>query len=194
MALSSSTLVAVALTLGLLALPSAKKAWTSTIYAFFDGEVGIEYRNGKTHHVFTCAARGCAHKIFRNQSTQDRNSTTNLRKHALKCWGEENVKAAAEVASLDHARRLLKKNAGTKNQKLTDIFRHHAATGGESFSHVPLEKHEVRAEHVRWVSESLRPFAITKDRGYRRLMKSGRPLAFIPSPSTIARDVKLVRL
>ncbi|KAK6974469.1 hypothetical protein R3P38DRAFT_2584231, partial [Favolaschia claudopus] len=188
------------------------KAWTSTIYAFFDGEVGIEYRNGKTHHVFTCAARGCAHKIFRNQSTQDRNSTTNLRKHALKCWGEENVKAAAEVASLDHARRLLKKNAGTKNQKLTDIFRHHAATGGESFSHVPLEKHEVRcvslisdlhhahtfsnysAEHVRWVSESLRPFAITKDRGYRRLMKSGRPLAFIPSPSTIARDVKLVRL
>ncbi|KAK6977237.1 ribonuclease H-like domain-containing protein [Favolaschia claudopus] len=172
------------------ALASAKRAWTSTIYAFFDGEVGIEYRNGKTHHVFTCAARGCAHKIFRNQSTQDRNSTTNLRKHALKCWGEENVKAAAEVASLDHVRRLLKKNAGTKNQKLTDIFRQHAATGGESFLHVPLEKHEVRAEHVRWVSESLRPFAIAKDRGYRQLMKSGRPLAFIPSPSTIARDVK----
>lgn len=49
-----------------------------------------------------------------------------------------------------------------------------------------------RAEHLRWVSESLRPFAIAKDRDYRRLMKSGRPSAYISSPTTIARDVKLL--
>ncbi|KAJ7806184.1 hypothetical protein B0H14DRAFT_2256095, partial [Mycena olivaceomarginata] len=68
-----------------------RKAWTSTIYAFYNAEVVIEYRKEKLHHVFTCAARGCAQKIVRNQTTQDRNSTKNLRTHALKCWGEDNV-------------------------------------------------------------------------------------------------------
>jgi hypothetical protein len=45
---------------------------------------------------------------------------------------------------------------------------------------------------VRWICESLRPFVIAADRGLRYLMKSGRPTMWIPSPSTIARDVKLL--
>lgn len=49
-----------------------------------------------------------------------------------------------------------------------------------------------RAEIVRWVSESLRPFAIVEDRGFNCLMKTGRPEYYLPSQSTVSRDVRLV--
>jgi hypothetical protein len=49
-----------------------------------------------------------------------------------------------------------------------------------------------RAEIVRWVAESLRPFNIVKDRGFNSLMKMGRPGYYIPSPSTVSHDVRLV--
>lgn len=50
----------------------------------------------------------------------------------------------------------------------------------------------IRAEIVRWVSESLRPFEIVNNRGFQCLMKMGHPEYYIPSPSTVSRDVKLV--
>jgi hypothetical protein len=50
----------------------------------------------------------------------------------------------------------------------------------------------IRAEIVRWVSESLRPFAIVEDRGFKSLMKTGRPEYYLPSQSTVSRDVRLV--
>ena len=49
-----------------------------------------------------------------------------------------------------------------------------------------------RAEIVRWVSESLRPFKIVEDRGFQSLMKTGQPGYYIPSASTVSQDVKLV--
>src|SRR5271155_138269 len=49
-----------------------------------------------------------------------------------------------------------------------------------------------RAEIVRWVSESMRPFSIVEHRGFRSLMKTGRPEYYIPSRSTVARDIKEV--
>jgi hypothetical protein len=49
-----------------------------------------------------------------------------------------------------------------------------------------------RAEIVRWVCENARPFNIVSDRGFRSLMKTGRPEYYIPSPSTVSRDVKQV--
>ena len=49
-----------------------------------------------------------------------------------------------------------------------------------------------RAEIVRWVAESLRPYEIVSDRGFQCLMKTGRPEYYIPSHYTVARDVKLV--
>jgi hypothetical protein len=45
---------------------------------------------------------------------------------------------------------------------------------------------------VRWVCEDLRPFQIVKDRGFRCLMKTGRPEIYIPSPEMISRDVRLI--
>jgi len=49
-----------------------------------------------------------------------------------------------------------------------------------------------RAEIVRWVSENFWPFKIVEDRGFQSLMKTGRPEQYIPSASTVSRDVKLV--
>jgi hypothetical protein len=45
---------------------------------------------------------------------------------------------------------------------------------------------------VRWVSESMRPFSIVNDGGFQSLMKTGRPMYYIPSASTVSRDVKKV--
>ncbi|KAJ7082161.1 hypothetical protein C8R43DRAFT_831734, partial [Mycena crocata] len=64
---------------------------TSTIYTFYTGDVNIEYHDRKLHHILTCAARGCGHRVARNQTMTDQNSTKNLKKHANKCWGTDTV-------------------------------------------------------------------------------------------------------
>ena len=48
------------------------------------------------------------------------------------------------------------------------------------------------AEIVRWVSESLRPFDVVSDRRFLSLMKTGRSEYYLPHPSTVARDIRLV--
>lgn len=45
---------------------------------------------------------------------------------------------------------------------------------------------------VRWVSENARPFSIVADRWFLCLMMSGRPGLYVPSPSSVSRDVKIV--
>ena len=49
-----------------------------------------------------------------------------------------------------------------------------------------------RSEIVCWVSESAQLFKIVADHGFQCLMKTGRPELYIPSPTTVLRDVKLV--
>ena len=49
-----------------------------------------------------------------------------------------------------------------------------------------------RIEIVSWIAESKRPFTIVKDCGFRDLMKTGCPEYRLPSPATVARDVKHV--
>jgi hypothetical protein len=51
---------------------------------------------------------------------------------------------------------------------------------------------ELQAEIVRWVAESKRPFQVVSDRGFQSLMKTGRPEYYIPSPTTVSRDVRKV--
>jgi hypothetical protein len=56
----------------------------------------------------------------------------------------------------------------------------------------PTDNRFDRAEIVRWVSENTRPFSIVSDRGFKNLMKTGRPDYYLPSPSTVSRDVRVV--
>lgn len=48
-----------------------------------------------------------------------------------------------------------------------------------------------RIAHVLWVAESARPYHIVEDRGFQEVMKTGRVHTYIPSPSTVSRDVKI---
>ena len=45
---------------------------------------------------------------------------------------------------------------------------------------------------VKWVSQSMRPFSIAEDEGFKTLMKTGRPNHYIPKRCTVARDVRYV--
>ncbi|KAF8996548.1 hypothetical protein BDZ89DRAFT_892347, partial [Hymenopellis radicata] len=169
----------------------------SPIYAFYDAHIDIEYRKTKynrsvqKHHVFACAARGCKTRVPRNLETKDRTSSKNLKTHAEKCWGVDTVKAALESHDLEAARGLVKKHKG-KNGLLTTVFARLKSAGAAVYSHIPLTKAETRAECVRWVAESFRPFNVVKDRGFLRLIKSGRPETYVPHPTTVSRDSKVL--
>ena len=77
------------------ALARLRKEWESPIYAFYQPTVGIkEDRAGKRAHEFHCGNKGCTTKITRWLDKGDSRSTSNLRKHTRKCWGDEILKAA----------------------------------------------------------------------------------------------------
>lgn len=60
------------------------------------------------------------------------------------------------------------------------------------FGASPLLKYFVRTEIVRWVTESMHPYAVVKDRGFLLLMKTGRPGYWVPSPSTVICDTRFI--
>ena len=51
---------------------------------------------------------------------------------------------------------------------------------------------QYRAGIVCWVSESLCLFERVNNHGFKNIMKTGRPEYYIPSPSTLSWDVRLV--
>lgn len=79
------------------------KDWTSPIYGFFQSRPAIEVVDGRRCHEFQCAAPHCKGKgtrpriVRRYLDKRDRNSTSNMHKHAKNCWGEENVSKALEA-------------------------------------------------------------------------------------------------
>jgi hypothetical protein len=75
------------------------KDWNSPIYVFFKPTPMIEYIKDRRVHVFECNAKSCKGKgngrmVRRYLDTSDAKSTSNLRKHAKICWGEEVVASA----------------------------------------------------------------------------------------------------
>jgi hypothetical protein len=186
------------------------KEWNSPIYAFFKPTVTIEYIRDRRVHVFECSARHCKGKgngrmVRRYLDTSDAKSTSNLRKHAKVCWGEEEVAGADRTKDVHTAREALKnRRDGSITQafervaKATVTYSHrqHTTTESRCFLLIlsPSKKSNLMysAEIVRWVAESKRPFSIVNDRGFRSLMKTGRPEYHIPSMQTVSRDVKRV--
>jgi hypothetical protein len=74
----------------------------------------IEYIKERRVHVFECAAKRCMGKgngrmVRRYLDTGDAKSTSNLRKHAKVCWGEEAVAAADKTRDVRSAREALEK-------------------------------------------------------------------------------------
>jgi hypothetical protein len=77
------------------------------IYAFFDPTPMIGYEDGRRFHTFRCAARECKQKIRgvrRFLDKGDAKSTSNMRKHAKKCWGDEIVALADNADNANEVR------------------------------------------------------------------------------------------
>ncbi|KAF8999056.1 hypothetical protein BDZ89DRAFT_969589, partial [Hymenopellis radicata] len=148
-----------------------KKKWTSSVYIFFQ-EPTVEIVNGRKAHVFRCGARGCKHQVNRYQddrvNTKDRNSPSNLRSHAVTCWGKDTV-VAADKTTAEGAREALKKHEKHPDGDIKSFFqRQTQRTGRPTYSdrrHTPAQA---------------------------RLQKTGRPDYYIPHPTTVSRDVKQI--
>ena len=188
------------------------KRWDAPVYAFFRPTPAIVYIEGRKVHVFECAASHCKCKtrfIRRYIDTGDISSTSNLRRHAIRCWGDEAVQAADKTTSAKTAQDALSNKE--PNGSITAAFER-VSKGGVTYSHRQHTKAEARyipspsntkllvanvfkssrVEFVRWVTENKRPFQIVNDPAFRSLMKTGRPETYIPSAETHSRDVKNV--
>ena len=171
------------------------KTFKSPIYVFYLPPI-FKVENGKRYQTFKCAAKECrtgGHIVKRNMDTGDATSTSNLILHAAKCFGKEVVDAAMSVKSLHAAQKVMKDKNNLRSGSITLAFQR-ASQGKETYSNMPATKLEVRANHVCWMCESKRAFAIVNDAGYHRNMKIGRPQQYIPDKSTVSRDVKQVFL
>lgn len=112
-----------------------------------------------------------------------------MRRHAVLCWGEDAVRAADSAKNLAEVREKIVAPLA-RNGSITDTFER--KPGNITYSHKPHTQVESRTEIVKWLAENLRPYKVVSDRGFLSLMKTGRPGYFVPSPSTVARDMKAV--
>jgi hypothetical protein len=92
---------------------------------FFKPTPSIEYIKGRQVHAFECTAPNCkgkanGRKVHRYLNTTDAKSTSNLRKHAKICWGEEIVAAADATKDVQAAREALRKY---KDSSITAAFK-----------------------------------------------------------------------
>ena len=76
---------------------AAQLTWRSPIYSFFKSNVSVCYEGTRMYHFFPCSSRRCKSETGgcrRFQDKGDRSSTSNLKAHAIGCFGEEAVKLA----------------------------------------------------------------------------------------------------
>ncbi|KIL63968.1 hypothetical protein M378DRAFT_48599, partial [Amanita muscaria Koide BX008] len=154
------------------------KDWNSPVYAFFS-RPAIEYVDSRRSHVFKCLARGCNKTIRRYLDKGDAKSTSNMWKHARTCYGEDVVNEITNAKDMKTARKAVKNYVA--NGTITAAFER-KGKGKVTYSHRQHTKSET----------NLRPFEIVADRGFQCLMKTGRPHYYLPHPTTVSWDVKLV--
>lgn len=104
------------------------KKWTSPIYAFFKATPRIEHKKGRRMHVFECVSKTCRGKgankceVNRYMDTADSTSTSNLRKHAKLCWGDDTIAAADDTNDVAAARKVVDAS-GSKDGSITASFK-----------------------------------------------------------------------
>lgn len=118
------------------------KDWISPIYAFFEPFPIIGHNNGRRYHEFKCVAKGCGKRIRRYLDTKDAKSTSNMRKHARNCWGEEVIKSADEAKNCVTARDSIVKTI-LMNGSITASFER-KGKGKITFSHRQHTKTETK--------------------------------------------------
>jgi hypothetical protein len=169
-----------------------KRLWRSVVYAFYEERPKVIRKNNKkgvksTYLAFSCVK--CAKTYFRGTGS-DSGSTGAMRDHIPQCWGEDIWNNAKDL-ELEPAKEIIRKSRTMKNVKLTEMLGRLPGSK-ETFSLSPPSREETRVAIARWVSESMRPFHIVKDRGLRWLCKTGRPHFYLPDETTVAKDVKFL--
>jgi hypothetical protein len=112
------------------------KEWDAPVYVFFEPTPSIEYVDGHKAHLFKCGASHCrckTHFVHRFLDKGDAKSTSNLRRHAKTCWGDETVAAADKTRDVKAARDALS-NHKDKDGSITSAFQH-AGKGKVTYSH-----------------------------------------------------------
>jgi len=180
-------------------LERARTRWNSPIYGFFSEDIVIGYnaKNGK-YHYFKCNATHCKGKggVRRYQKTDDRSLTSNLKKHAMNCFGQDAVDAAT-IGANSSTRPDGSIFAAFGRQGARPVTVTHKAHSNAEIRYVYLLilgnsicSRYSRAHLVRWITESNRSIRIVEDHHFRELMLAGRPQAKLPGRRTVARDIK----
>jgi hypothetical protein len=180
------------------------KKWDAVAYAFFElyPEIVTRLSKDKTtqkrYLQFKCRALSCLNKgpngryVYRELEGNNLTSTKGLLDHIKGCWGTEAIAKVGRGETTKDRRKALK---GVDNRKLREgsivLTFDRTGKGPVTYLTRPPTKAEIKAFHVRWVAESQRPFEIVKDPAYLQNMKEGRPEQYVPSPTTVRRDVKV---
>jgi hypothetical protein len=109
-------------------------------------------------------AKTCLQKtrgVRRFLDTGDAKSTSNMCKHAKKCWSADVVAAADKANNANEVRLTIVKGL-LDPQSIMAVFER-KGKGKITFSHRQYTKTESRAEIVQWVVESKQPFNIISD-------------------------------
>ncbi|KIL57330.1 hypothetical protein M378DRAFT_16332 [Amanita muscaria Koide BX008] len=153
------------------------KGFNAPVYGFYEPIPAIVKVNGRRCHVFACAAVGCGQKIKRYLDKNDKCSTSNLRSHSKKCWGEEAFEKAHEVKDLAKIREVVGRAKNSPNGNVAAMFACSEGKGIVSYMHRQHTTEEARAVIVKWVAQSMRPFSIVEDPGFCYSLRV-RPLFF----------------
>ncbi|KAI0282629.1 hypothetical protein BC826DRAFT_896543, partial [Russula brevipes] len=157
-----------------------QSTWRSAVYGFFKTRVSIGYDQGCKFHFFRCASNKCKGTggVRRYQDSKDRSATSNLKSHAIRCFGHDAVAAAF--------------GGGHTVARDGSIFAVFARQGQDpvTVSHCAHGSDETRAHIARWCAESSCSIRIVEDREFKVLMKAGRPGTAIPTRRTVSRDIE----
>jgi hypothetical protein len=114
-------------------------------YAFFSPVPTVELVDERRCHAFHCAAKTCMNQsrdVRRYLDKKDANSTSNMWKHAKKCWEDDVVKAADNAKTADDVREITIRGA-LNAQSLTAAFER-KGKGKVTYSHCQHTKTESR--------------------------------------------------
>jgi hypothetical protein len=125
-----------------------KKRWRAPIYGFFKPMPIIEYKEERRVHVFHCLADDCS-TVVRRFVDRD-SSTSNLIKHAKRCFGEDTVKAAMTAKNATEVRDKIVGGI-LRNGKLTTMFE----KKGQRVQHVNYSHRQHSKVETRFVDAHL---------------------------------------
>jgi len=112
------------------------KGWRSAVYGFFKPDVKVGYEGKRKYHFFRCAAMKCKglkgiHGVRRFQDSKDHAATSNLKSHAIKCFGQDAVDAAFNNTKAKSHNGSLFAAFARQGQQPVNVF-HRAHTKAES--------------------------------------------------------------